>query len=127
MNEKKLDDALHAWPLAEVPPGFSKSVMEQIKPEQTDARVSQAVRLKFRLTWMDFALSVFFSLLPAFGFIAFLSLPRKLTLYLQYQWLLLQSPAYQPVLLAFLGAGVMLFLIFLLSLRYILPRQMTML
>ena len=125
MNEKQLDDALRAWPLAEVPPGFSKNVMEQIESRQATVQMSQVVGLKFRLTWMDFALGVFLSLLPALGLIAFLSLPRKLLLYLQYQWLLLQSPAFQPVLLAFLGAGVMLFLIFLLSLRYILPRQTT--
>jgi len=124
MNEKQLEDALHTWPLAELPPGFSKSVMGKIKPRQSRTQVLQEVTLKFHLTWIDLALSIFFSLLPVIGFLAYISLPRKFSLYLQYQWLLLQSPAYQPVLIAFLGAGVMLFLIFLFSLRYILPRQM---
>jgi len=124
MNEKQLEDALHTWPLAELPPGFSKSVMGKIKPRQPRTRVSQEVTLKFHLTWIDFSLSIFFSLLPVIGFLAYGSLPRKLSLYLQYQWLLLQSPAYQPVMIALLGTGAMLFLIFLLSLRYFLPRQM---
>jgi hypothetical protein len=124
MNEEQFEDALHSWPLAELPPGFSKDVMNRIKPRQPQTRVSQEGTLKFHLTWIDFALSIFFSLLPVIGFLAYVSLPRKLSLYLQYQWLLLQSPAYQPVMFALLAAGVMLFLIFLLSLRYILPRRM---
>ena len=124
MNEEQFEDALHSWPLAELPPGFSKDVMNRIKPRQPQTRVSQEGTLKFHLTWIDFALSIFFSLLPVIGFLAYVSLPRKLLLYLQYQWLLLQSPAYQPVMFALLAAGVMLFLIFLLSLRYILPRRM---
>ena len=125
MNEKQLEDALKAWPLVEVPPRFSKSVMEKIKPRQLYTHNSRAVYLKFRLTWLDYALSIFVSLLPVLGFIVYLSLPRKLSLYLQYQWLVFQSPIYQPVLFTMLGALVMLLLIFLFSLRYILPQQMS--
>ena len=127
MNEKELEDAPHSWPLAEVPPEFAKGVMEQIKPRQSNNQVSQMDKPKSHLTWVDYALVIFLSTLPMLGLIAYLSLPRKLSLYLQYQWLLIQSPAYEPVLFAFIGAIVMLFiLIFLIGLRYILPRQMSM-
>src|SRR3990172_3790901 len=103
MNEKQLEDALHAWPLTEVPSGFSKLVIEQIEPWQSGVQISQKIKLKFRLTWMDFALGIFLSLLPVLGFFTFIALPRKFILYLKYQWLLLQFPAYEPVLFAFLG------------------------
>jgi hypothetical protein len=126
MNEEQLEDALQAWPLEEVPTGFSSGVIEKIAPRQSYVRVSHKDVMKFRLTWMDFALGVFFSLLPVLGLVAFLSLPQKLILYLKYQWLLLQFPAFEPLLLVFVGTLLMLFLLtILLGLRSILPRQVT--
>ena len=87
MNEKQLEDALGAWPLKEVPTGFSKSVMEQIKPRQHDVQILSTSKLRFRLTWVDYILGISLSLLPVLGFIAFTLLPRKSILYVSYQWL----------------------------------------
>jgi len=126
MNEKELEDALRTWPLAEIPTGFSTSVMEKIKPWPSYAQTPQKSKLKFRLTWMDYALGLFLSLLPVLGFITITSLPRRFVLYLKYQWLVLQFPAYEPVLFAIMGGIAMLLLLtFVLSLRYIFPRQIS--
>lgn len=126
MNEKQLEDALRAWPLAETPDGFSAGVMERIGPRPASVPAARSVALRFRLTWMDYALGLFLALFPALGFVAAASLPRTFVLYLRYQWLLLRSPAYEPVLYALLGAAAMLFLAFLFSLQYAFPRQMVM-
>jgi hypothetical protein len=126
MNEKQLEEALNDWPLTEVPTGFSKSVMEQIKYRQPVVQAPPKISLRFRLTWVDYILGIFLCLLPVLGFIAFTLLPRKFILYVSYQWLLLRSPAYEPVLFAFMGvAGMLVILAFLLGLRYIFPRQMS--
>jgi hypothetical protein len=126
MNEKQFEDALRTWPLAELPAGLPTSVMEKIKPRQDNARIVQQSMLKFRLTWMDFALGLFLSLLPVLGFFTLSSLPREFVLYLKYQWLVLQFPAYEPVFFASSGGIAMLLLLtFVLSLRYIFPRQIS--
>jgi hypothetical protein len=126
MNEKQLDEALQAWPLKEVPTGFSASVVEKIKLRQSHTQIPKQSMLKFRLTWMDYALGTFLSLFPVLAFITFISLPREFVLYLQYQWLVLQFPAYQPVLFAVVGGIAMLLLLaFVLSLRYLFPRQIS--
>jgi hypothetical protein len=126
MNEDQLEDALHDWPLAETPVGFTSGVMERITPRQTYVQISNKSELKFRLTWMDFALGIFFSSLPLLGLVAFLSLPQKVVLYLQYQWLMLQFPAFDPVPLTFVGMILILFaLVILLSLRSIFPRELS--
>lgn len=120
MNENQLDDALYALPLAEVPAGFSKAVLGRIKPQRRHAS------LQFRLTWADYALGIFLSLLPIIGFVAYTSLPRKTILYLQYYLLVLQSPVYEPVFFSLLAAaGMLALLFFALGVRYILPRQMS--
>jgi hypothetical protein len=126
MKEKQLEDALRAWPLADVPKGFSASVMENIRPRQADVRIAQQIQLKFRLTWMDYALGLFLSLIPALIFIAYISLPRKFILFVEYQWLVLQFPGYGPVLFIFVGGMALTSLLVLVfSLRYLLPRQVS--
>jgi hypothetical protein len=126
MNEEQLEDALYSWPLADAPDGFSDDVMGKIAPRQVYAQRAAQNELKFRLTWMDFALGIFFSMLPVLGLVTFLSLPQKFILDLEYQWLLLQFHAFEPVLLAFGGTIIMLLSLALpLSLRYLFPRQMS--
>jgi hypothetical protein len=126
MNEEQIEDALHNWPMAEVPVGFSAGVMERIVPQQSYTRIPQKSELKFQLTWMDFALGMFLSSLPVLGFITISFLPQRFILYLKYQWLLLQFPASEPVLLALGGTSIMLFfLAILLALRSIFPRQVS--
>lgn len=124
MNENQLEDALDAWPMGEVPSGFAVGVLDKIRTREMPASVPQPVKLKFRLTWMDLALGLFLSLLPALAFIAFVSLPRKFVLFLRYQWLVFQFPAYKTLLLTVtLGFSASVFLMFLFSLQFILPKQ----
>jgi hypothetical protein len=126
MNEEQLEDALHNWPLEEVPAGFSAGVMKRIAPRQVSTGRVKLDGLRFHLTWMDFALGIFFSMLPVLGFVTLISLPQRFILNLKYQLLLLQFPAFEPVLLAFGGTTLMLFLlIILLGLHSIFPRQMS--
>jgi hypothetical protein len=123
MNEKQLEDALHTWPLAEVPTGFSEQVMKKVKPREISAQIPQEIKLKFRLTWMDFALGGFLSMLPALVFISFLTLPRKFILYLQYQRLVFQFPAYETAALVIFGCVALLsLLVGIFTLRAIFPR-----
>ncbi len=124
MNERQLEDALRDWPLDEPPTGFTQSVMDRIGPRQASVPAARSVAPKFRLTWMDYALGLFLGLFPALAFAASAFLPKTFFLYLEYLWLLLRSPAYEPVLLALLGAAAMLFIVFLVSLRYAFPRQL---
>jgi hypothetical protein len=119
MNDE-FDNALSAWPMNEVPPDFSRNIMEKIKPRNSYAP------LKFRLTWIDYALGLFLSLLPAVGFVSWACLPRQFLLRLQYQLLLLQAPIYEPILLITLGAVAILGIAtFLIALRFLFPRQVS--
>lgn len=124
MNEKQLDDALHAWPLEEVPAGFSVGVLEKIPPRrQSSDSVIDTSTLKFRLTWLDYALGLFLCLLPVLVFVTFISLPRKFILYLQYQLLVFRFPAYETMFLAVIASiAVTGLLILLFTLRYAFPR-----
>ena len=124
MNEEQLEDALRAWPLAKVPAGFSMNVMEKIEPRRDGPKIPAQHSLRFRLTWMDYALGLFLCLLPVLGFVTITYLPRRLVLYLKYQWLVLQFSAYEPVFLyAFIGGiAVFLLITLVLSLRYIFPQ-----
>ena len=128
MNEEQLEDALHAWPLPESPAGFSTAVMERIAPQQFHTRILQKSELRFRLTWMDFALGMFLSFMPVLGFVAVRYLPQEFILSLKYQWLLLQFPGFEPALFVFGGIIVMLLpLAMLLILRSAFSRPVSLL
>ncbi len=100
--DELIESALRTYPLAEVPPGFSKSVLEKIKPQRSYAP------LKFRLTWLDYALGLFLSSLPAVGFVTWAFLPRQLFVSLQYQWRLLSTPAIEPIVITSVAAMTIL-------------------
>jgi hypothetical protein len=105
-----IEDALHTYPLADLPTGFSKTVMEQVRASQTPIR--------FRLTWMDYALGLLFSLLTGVGFLVWISLPRQVFLRLQFQWSLFQQPRVEILLLVSLAAaGALLFVSLLVGVR----------
>ena len=100
LPEDLFEEALRSYPLAEVPPGFSRNILEKIQPPRPHAS------LKFRLTWLDYALGFFLSSLPVVFFVSWAFLPRQLLFRLQYQWLLFKSPAFEPFLAACLLAAV---------------------
>lgn len=121
MNDP-IEDALRTYPLAELPPGFSQRVMRQIQPRA--AQTPQAVMPGFHLTWLDYALGFFLTLLPGIGYLCLASLPRQFFMRLQYQWLLLQSPAFEPYLLMTLAAfGLLLLLGFIATLGFFIRPQ----
>jgi hypothetical protein len=99
--DELIENALRTYPMVDVPPNFSKRVMRQIQTPHT--------ALKFRLTWLDYALGLFLSILPVVGFVSRAFLPRQFWMRLQYQWLLLGSPAIEPVVITFLVAMLILF------------------
>jgi pheromone shutdown protein TraB len=102
LPEDLIEDALRTYPLAEVPAGFSKTILEKIKPVRPHAA------LKFRLTWLDYALGLFLSMLPAVAFVSWAFLPRQVLLRLQYQWLWFNSPVFEPFITACLLAATLL-------------------
>jgi hypothetical protein len=110
-----IEDALRTYPLADVPPNFSKSIMRRIDKEKAKASPPS---LRFRLTWMDYALGFFLTLLPTVGFVIWASLPRLAVLHLEFQWQVLQASGLLPVLTVSLAAaGVLLLSGFLVSLN----------
>jgi len=112
-----IEDALRTHPLANTPPHFSKEVMRRIGSRTA---VSPPA-LRFRLTWMDYALGFFLTLLPAIGFVIWASLPRLALLRLEFQWQVLQASSFLPVLtISLAAAGVLVFLAFLFSLNLLL-------
>ncbi len=101
-TDELIEDALRTYPLADVPHGFSRSVLAKIQPQRRYAP------LKFRLTWLDYALGLFMSSLPAIGFVSWAFLPREFLVRLQYQWLLLHSPAIEPIVVTSVVAVLVL-------------------
>jgi hypothetical protein len=101
-HDELIEDALRTYPLADVPHGFSRNVLEKIKPQRRYAP------LKFRLTWLDYALGLFMSSLPAVGFVSWAFLPREFFVSLQYQWFLLHSPAIEPIVITSAAAMLVL-------------------
>lgn len=116
-TDELIEGALRAYPLADVPPGLSKRVMRQVRAGAS-VRRTQA---HFRLTWMDYALAFFVSLIPVVAFVVWSFLPRQAVLQLQFQWQLFQFDSIQPLILLPLGAaGLLLLLAFLFSLNFVL-------
>ena len=112
-----IEDALRTYPLTDTPPYFSKEVMRRIGSTTT----ASPPALRFRLTWMDYALGFFMTLLPAVGFVIWASLPRLALLRLEFQWQVLQASSFLPVLtISLAAAGVLLFSAFLFSLNLLL-------
>lgn len=116
--DELIENALRTYPLADVPPGFSRSVLTKIQTQRPHAA------LKFRLTWLDYALGLFMSSLPAIGFVSWAFLPRELFVRLQYQWLLLRSPAIEPIVMISVAAMLILAtLVLLLGLGFLIRPQ----
>jgi len=130
MNPKPddvLEEALRTYPLADVPGDFSERVMRQVRATPTAGRAiatSPAGFVRFRLTWMDYALGLFGSLLAPLGLGLWAFLPRQAVLQLQFQWQLFQWDVIQPlVAFSLVTAGVLLVLALLFSLGFVLrPR-----
>jgi len=117
LMDDPIEDALHTYALAETPANFSNKIMRQV-------RSTKNASMQFHLTWMDYALGLFLALLPAAGFLIWISLPQLALLQLEFQLQLLLTGILQPALVISLAvAGLMLFSVFLVSLNFLLrPR-----
>lgn len=108
-SDELIEQALATYPLAQVPPDLSRRIMRRVQALPASSR--------FRLTWIDYALGLFVTMLPAAGFIAWALMPRDVLLELQIQWQLFQSSSLEPVIVVSLAAaGVLLLLAFMFSL-----------
>jgi hypothetical protein len=116
-TDKLIEEALRTYPLANVPPNFSKRVMSQVR--------TTPATLRFRLTWVDYALGFFLTLLMVAGFAIWSFLPPQFLLSLQLQWQLLQWTSVQPVVAVSLGAaGLFLVFAFLFSLNLLFRQRL---
>lgn len=114
MNESTWDerdsveDALHTWPRAQTPRGFSNRVLQRIEKTPRAA-------IQFRLTWLDVALGLFTVSIPPVLFFIWNSLPLTILMRLQLQISVFQSmPWPQEILfLAVFGAAGLFILLIL--------------
>ena len=120
-----IEDALHTYPLAQAPSNLSQRIMGQIRAGQIKSVRIAAPRMQFRLTWMDYALGFFLTLLPMVGLAIWATLPRLVLLRITYQWELIQTSGLFPILGVSLAVGGVLFLLaFLFSINLVLrPEQ----
>ncbi len=74
-----IEDALHTYPLAAVPPNLSPAVMSRIRA------LSPKPALQFRLTWLDYAVMLFGAAMLGVGFFLWQFLTPELWPQLQYE------------------------------------------
>lgn len=117
-----LEAALNNYPLAEAPSDLSQRIMQRVTttPQRTkDGR--PAPRMRFRLTWMDFALGLFLLLLPAIGLVIWATLPPLVLLRLVFEWQMIESSGLVPLLsLSLTVAGGLLLSAVLFSVSFVL-------
>lgn len=123
MNEPMMDeidlieDALQTWPIAQAPHGFSHRVLQRMETAQQTA-------LKFRFTWLDYALGLFAASLPFFVLFIWDLLPSSFTMQLTYRlFLLVNSPQSQSLAIySLLGVAGVLALIALAAILFTYPK-----
>jgi hypothetical protein len=109
-----VDDALYTYPIEAAPPGILHSVMRRVEVMPAASR--------FRLPWLDFALSLFFTGMAGLGFILWqtISLPPYLVPWLRTRLLYIwqhfrygpESAYVFPVLAVSLVLGVLMLFFF---------------
>ena len=116
-----IEDALQTYPLAEVPPNLSQNIMQQIQQQAKKTQRNNLPHIPFRLTWVDYALAFFLTLIPLVGLVIWATLPRLFLLRLTFQWQLIQVSNLFPVLgISLLLTGILLLSAFLFSLNLML-------
>lgn len=99
-----IDEALRTYPLALPPINLKARIMRDVYRMQPAP--------KFRLTWMDYALGFFMTVLTGVAMLVLPLIPVRFWLELRYSWILLQTPSMQPLLFTLVavaaGIGMML-------------------
>ncbi len=115
-----IEDALRTYPLADAPPHLSQKIMGQIRIQGMKKTRILPPRIPFRLTWMDYALTFFLTLLPVVGLVIWATLPRLFLLRLAFQWQLIQTSGFFPLFgLSIVLIGGLLLSAFLFSIHQV--------
>lgn len=75
-------EALASYPLQETPPTFSAGLMTRLNALPAN------VRPRFRLSWFDWAISLFTTGMAGLGFVLWQTLPPQVVAQLQVTWML---------------------------------------
>ncbi len=112
----EVEEALRTYPLAPVPPALTPAVMTRIR--------ALSPALRFRLEWLDLALSVFGAAMTVLALSLWQSISPPMAAHLRVQFLLwrqqLSLLAFEPVLL---GSLLMALLALLTVSLYLAPRR----
>lgn len=117
-----LEAALTNYPLAEAPSDLSQRIMQRVTiTSQWTKDGRPTPRMRFRLTWMDFALGLFLLLLPVIGLVIWATLPPLVLLRLVFEWQMIESSGLVPLLsLSLTVAGGLLLSAVLFSVSFVL-------
>src|SRR6266540_1911878 len=112
-----IEDALQTWPNAQAPRGFSHRVLQRVE-------TTQQTVLKFRFTWLDYALGLFAASMPFFVLVIWDLLPSPFIMRFTYRlFLLVNSPQSQSILIfSFLGTIGVIILIALATFLFTSPK-----
>ena len=98
-----LEDALQSYPIATAPPDFSKSVMNRVR--------SSELKLQFRLTWIDYALTLFATSMIGLALILLQLVPMKWIMQVRFQaFILWERSIHFPFTPILLGGCFLIFI-----------------
>jgi hypothetical protein len=80
--DESLDQAFSTYPLEAAPPNFSAGVLGRLKALPTTTRP------RFRLSWFDWAISLFTTGMAGVGYVVWQTLPPQAVAQLQITWLI---------------------------------------
>jgi len=103
-----VEAALQSWPVAQTPPGFSHRLHRRLE-------AARQPRLKFRFTWLDYALGLFTASATLLIFFVWKLLPDLFILQLTYRLFVLLNAADYHIILTYFLPGIGGFLTLLLS------------
>ncbi|MBI3243947.1 MAG: hypothetical protein HYZ49_16820 [Chloroflexi bacterium] len=111
-EDREVENALRSYPLAPAPPTLAPNVITRIH------RLAPLPR--FRLSWVDFAVSAFVAGMGGLGFILWQTLPPQLTPHIQLEFLRLTQQSNGPILQNAIlgGAGLAVFAVFVAALVF---------
>ncbi|HEY4689506.1 MAG TPA: hypothetical protein VIK33_09355 [Anaerolineae bacterium] len=95
-----VDDALRAYPLAPAPPNLLPAVMARVRVQSPVPR--------FRLAWIDYAVSLFAAIMAGLAILLWQSIPPQVIVQAQVELALLLQLYGTPVWVVTLAAGLML-------------------
>jgi hypothetical protein len=80
--DESLDEVFSNYPMEATPPNFSAGVMGRL------SALPSNVRPRFRLSWFDWAISLFTTGMAGMGYLIWQTLPPQVVAQLQVTWLI---------------------------------------